>query len=77
MPAINPLTVILMEDCLIVTCDYEANGYAEVIDNYTGTISASEEGELYSGLTLTLSDYHEGEMEIQITLNNKIYRGFF
>lgn len=77
MPAINPLTVILMEDCLIVTCDYEAMGYVEVVDNYTGIISASEEGELYSGLTLTLSDYHEGEMEIQITLNNKIYRGFF
>ncbi len=76
-PARNPLKVILMEDCLIVTCDYEAMGYVEVVDNYTGIISASEEGELYSGLTLTLSDYHEGEMEIQITLNNKIYRGFF
>lgn len=76
-PARNPLTVILMGDCIIVTCDYEATGNVEVFDNYTGTISASEEGDLFSGLTLTLSEYHEGAMEVRITLDNKIYRGTF
>lgn len=76
-PARNPLTVLLMGDCISVTCDYEANGEVEVYDNYSGIMVASDEGELSTGLMLILSEYHEGSMEIQITLDNKIYRGSF
>jgi len=77
IPARNPLTVLLMGDCISVTCDYEANGKVEVYDNYSGIMVAADEGELSTGLMLILSEYHEGSMEIQITLDNKIYRGIF
>lgn len=77
MPERVPITVFMMGDCVTVTCEYEAEGEAEVIDNMTGAVVAEEGGELSSGLTLVLPEYHEGMMEIRIHIGGKNYIGYF
>lgn len=77
IPARVPLTCFLMDDCLTVTCDYEAEGEVTVTNNATGMVVASEAGELATGIVLYLSDYTEGAMTVTITMNDKVYIGYF
>lgn len=77
VPARVPLTCFLMDDCLTVVCDYEAEGEVTVTNNVTGMVVASETGELAAGIVLYLTDYTEGAMTVTITLNDKGYIGYF
>lgn len=76
-PARVPLTCFLMDDCLTVVCDYEAEGEVIVTNNATGMVVASETGELAAGIVLYLTDYTEGAMTVTITMGDKGYIGYF
>lgn len=77
VPARVPLTCFLMDECLTVECDYEAEGEVTVTNNATGMVVASETGELAGGIVLYLADYTEGAMTVTITMNDKGYIGYF
>ncbi len=77
VPARVPLTCFLMDECLTVECDYEAEGEVTVTNNSTGMVVASETGELAGGIVLYLADYTEGAMTVTITMNDKGYIGYF
>ena len=77
IPARVPLTCFLVENCLTVTCNYEANMEITVTNNATGEIVAHEISDLTTSLSLYISDYTSGAMEVTIEMDGKTFVGYF
>lgn len=77
IPARVPLSCFLMENCLTVICEYEANMEITVTNNATGEIVAHEISDLTTSLSLYISDYTSGAMEVSIEMDGKTFVGYF
>lgn len=77
VPARVPLSCFLMDNCLTVICEYEANMEITVTNNATGEIVAHEISDLTTSLSLYISDYTSGAMEVTIEMEGKTFVGYF
>ena len=77
IPARVPLSCFLMDNCLTVICEYEANMEITVTNNATGEIVAHEISDLTTSLSLYISNYTSGAMEVTIEMDGKTFVGYF